>query len=116
MKNLHQSTKDHEILFYDRSSEDEQLLIMPLLRKTKTFFFMITTHEPLHLDKWRIQKYEHGGRFKVNIYVLLYEQCSWSVSIRQMKFCTLKDRDHTYKLHLNLLFDGAFEYGGISIF
>jgi hypothetical protein len=35
MQNLHQSTWDHEILYYDRSSEDEQLLIRQFLRETK---------------------------------------------------------------------------------
>jgi hypothetical protein len=31
MQNLHQSTWDHEILYTDRSSKDEQLLIRPFL-------------------------------------------------------------------------------------
>jgi hypothetical protein len=35
MQNLHQSTWDHEILYADRSSKDEQLLIRPFLSKTK---------------------------------------------------------------------------------
>jgi hypothetical protein len=35
MQNLHQSTWDHEILYTDRSSKDEQLLIRPFLSKTK---------------------------------------------------------------------------------
>jgi hypothetical protein len=32
---LHQTMWDYEILYADRSSKDEQLLIRPLLRKTK---------------------------------------------------------------------------------
>jgi hypothetical protein len=64
MQDLHQSTWDHEILYTDRSSNDEQLLIGPFLSKTKkyehggrlnvkihSFFYVETTHEPLHLDK-----------------------------------------------------------------
>jgi hypothetical protein len=35
MQNLHQSTWDHEILYADRSSEDEQIVIRPALRETK---------------------------------------------------------------------------------
>jgi hypothetical protein len=35
MQNLHQSTWDHEILYTDRSSKDEQLLIRQFLSKTK---------------------------------------------------------------------------------
>jgi hypothetical protein len=50
MQNLHQSTWDHEILYTDKSSKDEQLLIRPFLSKTK--------------------KYEHGGRLNVKIHIL----------------------------------------------
>jgi hypothetical protein len=35
MQNLHQSTWDRGILYTDRSSNDEQLLIRPFLSKTK---------------------------------------------------------------------------------
>jgi hypothetical protein len=54
---------DHEILYSDRSSDDEQLLIRTFLWKTKNmnmagswylksvFYFMVTTYEPLHLDE-----------------------------------------------------------------
>jgi hypothetical protein len=45
---LHQSIWDHKILYAGTSSEDEQLLMRQLLRKI----------------------YEHGGRFKVKIYIL----------------------------------------------
>jgi hypothetical protein len=35
MQNLHQSTWDYAILYAERSSEDEQLLIGPHLRESK---------------------------------------------------------------------------------
>jgi hypothetical protein len=35
MQSLHQSTWEHEILYTDRSSKDEQLLTRPFLSKTK---------------------------------------------------------------------------------
>jgi hypothetical protein len=35
MQNLHHSTWDHKILYADRSLEDEQLLIRPLLQESK---------------------------------------------------------------------------------
>jgi hypothetical protein len=35
MQNLHHSTWDHEILYTDRSSKDEQLLMRPFLSKIK---------------------------------------------------------------------------------
>jgi hypothetical protein len=53
---------DHKILYTNRSSEDEQLLIRPLLRESKNthksgswklkfaFYFIDRTHELLHLD------------------------------------------------------------------
>jgi hypothetical protein len=50
----------HGILYADRLSKDEQLLIRSLLRETKnggrlkltfTFCFMERTHKPFHLDK-----------------------------------------------------------------
>jgi hypothetical protein len=62
--NLHQSMWIHEILYTDRSSKDEQLLMRPFLSKTKStnmaaswmlkfiVCFVEITHEPLHLDKW----------------------------------------------------------------
>jgi hypothetical protein len=64
MQNLHESTWDHTILYADRSLKDEQLLITSLLQESKNmnvascsnlkfiFYFMETTHEPLHLLKW----------------------------------------------------------------
>jgi hypothetical protein len=68
MQNLHQSTWDHQILYTDKSSKDEQPLIRPFLSKTKNtnmaavwmlkfiVCFVETTHEPLHLDKWTLDK------------------------------------------------------------
>jgi hypothetical protein len=35
MQNLHQSTWEHAILYTDKSSEDEQLVMTPFLSKTK---------------------------------------------------------------------------------
>jgi hypothetical protein len=59
MQKLHQSTWDHEMLYADRSSEEEQLLKKPKNRNMAgfwmlkfTFHFRKTIHEPLHLDKW----------------------------------------------------------------
>jgi hypothetical protein len=71
IKNFHQLTWDHEILYADRASECEQILIRPLSRETKNtnivggwhlkyeFNFIERTHEMLHLDKrglvqWKI--------------------------------------------------------------
>jgi hypothetical protein len=60
---LHQSTQNHEIVYSDRSSEYEQILIRSLLRKTKDtnmadgsvlkliFCSAEKTHEPLYLDE-----------------------------------------------------------------
>jgi hypothetical protein len=74
MWNFHQSTWDQNILYANRCSEDEQLLLRQFLWKIKnmnmagswslkfTFCFMETTHELLHLDKrslvqWKIMTY-----------------------------------------------------------
>jgi hypothetical protein len=68
MQNLHQSMWDHEILYANSSSDAGQLLSRPLLQETKNtnmagcwrfkyiFYFMETTHEPLHL---RHMKFVH---------------------------------------------------------
>jgi hypothetical protein len=57
---------EHEIVYTDRSSKDEQLLMRPFLSETKNtnmtaswmlkfiVCFVETTHEPLHLDKWTL--------------------------------------------------------------
>jgi hypothetical protein len=61
-------TWDHEVLYADRSSKDGQLLIRPLLRKTKytntacglilifRVCFVETTHKAFHLDKGRFER------------------------------------------------------------
>jgi hypothetical protein len=62
MKNLHHSTWDHRMLYAGRSLEVEQLLIRPLMQKTKNtnmvggwylklIFFMVIAHEPLRLEQ-----------------------------------------------------------------
>jgi hypothetical protein len=53
-QNLHQSTWDHEILYADRSSKEEQLFI-------KTIYVIN-------------QKYERGGRLKVKFQILFSEE------------------------------------------
>jgi hypothetical protein len=59
MQNLHQSTWDHEILYTDRSSKDEQLLTIFVKNK----------------------KYEHGGRLSVKIHSLFCGDNSWTVHL-----------------------------------
>jgi hypothetical protein len=66
IQNLHQSTWDHEILYTDRYSKVEQLLMRAFLSKTKNtnmaavwmlkfiVCFVETTHELLHFDKWTL--------------------------------------------------------------
>jgi hypothetical protein len=95
MQNVHQSMWDHGILYSDRPSEDEQLLLRPLLWKTKntnmaggwnlkfTLGFMETTHEPLHL--------------------------------RQIKFGTVKDVPKSI-IWIIILFDKAFKLGNGATF
>jgi hypothetical protein len=67
MQNLHQSTMEHKILYSDKSSEEEQLLIRSFLRKK--------------------EKYEHTGcmKFKINTLPVT------------LKLGTMKDSAHTYK-------------------
>jgi hypothetical protein len=72
MQNLHQSTWDHEILYTDRSSNDEQLLMKPVLSETKNtnmaaiwmlkfiVCFVEATHKPLHFGIVR----DHGRTYK----------------------------------------------------
>jgi hypothetical protein len=84
MQNLHQSTWDHEILYTDRSSKDEQLLIRPFLSKTK--------------------KYEHGGRLNVKIRSSFCGDNSWTVALRQTNFGIVRDHGYTYKFYLSHYF------------
>jgi hypothetical protein len=85
MQNLHYSTWDHDILYTDRSSKDEHLLIRPFLSKTKT-------------------KNEHGGHFNVKIHNLFCGDNSWTVALRQMNFGIVRDHGHAYKFYLNHYF------------
>jgi hypothetical protein len=98
MKNLYQSTWDHEILYCDKSSKDKQLLVMQLLRKPKNtnmagdwkfkyiFYFMERTYEPLYLlGKWRFVQRK------------------------------IKDIPTSF-IWITIFIDGAFEYGGGSTF
>jgi hypothetical protein len=72
MQNLHQPTRNQEMLCAVRSSKDEQLLRRQFLLKK--------------------QEYERGGRLNVKIYVLNYGDNWWTVAlVRQMKFGTKKD-------------------------
>jgi hypothetical protein len=97
VQNLRQSTWGHNILYADRSSEDEQLSITPLVRESKntnmaggwmlkfTFYFMGSTHELSHLDNW--------------------SSVPWKIMDVPTSF-----------VWTIIFFDGAFEYGGISKF
>jgi hypothetical protein len=80
IQNLHQLTRDHEILYADRSSEDEQRLIWTLLRESK--------------------KYEHDWQLKFKIHILFCGDNSWAVALKQTKFGTMKDRGPSYKFYL----------------
>jgi hypothetical protein len=75
MQNLNQSTWDHEILYADRSSGDEKLLIRPFFPDT--------------------QKYEYGGWLKFKMYTLFYGHNSRTVALRQTTFGAMKDHKHT---------------------
>jgi hypothetical protein len=95
MQNLHQSMWDDIILYSNRYLEDEQILIRPLLWKSKnmnmvdiwqlklTFYFMESTHELLYLVKW---SFVH-----------------WKIMDIPTGF-----------IWIIIFFDGALEYGSIS--
>jgi hypothetical protein len=38
-------------------------------------------------DHFCEKKYEHGGRLKVKINILFCGENSWTVALRQLKFC-----------------------------
>jgi hypothetical protein len=61
-----------------------------ILRRWTTFYKTTFT---------RFQKYERGRRLKVKIHILFYGENSWTVTLRQTKFCALKDHGHTYKFY-----------------
>jgi hypothetical protein len=84
MQNLYHSTWDHKILYADRSLEDVQLLISPLLRESKnmnmagssklefTFYFMERTHELLHLVKWSFVHWKAMDIPKSFIWIIIF--------------------------------------------
>jgi hypothetical protein len=76
---------DHEILYAERA-EDEQLLIRPLL--------------------WKTKKYERGGRLKIRIIFFFYGDSLWTVAriVRQIKFVTVK----VSLTHVQVLFKSLF--------
>jgi hypothetical protein len=61
----------------DRKRE-KQLLVTSILRKAKNL--ILRAVENLNSP-----------------HILFYGENSWTVALRQMKFCTLKDDTHTYK-------------------
>jgi hypothetical protein len=83
MQNFHQLTWDHKILYTDRSSKDEQLLINHFCKN---------------------KKYEHSDRLNVKIHSLFCGDNSWTVALRQMNFGIVRDLGHTYKFYLNHCF------------
>jgi hypothetical protein len=83
MQNLHQSTWGHKILYTDRSSKDEQLLIKPFLLKIKNTNIRVTN---------------------VKIHTLFCGDNSWTDALRQMNFGVVKDNRHTYKFYFNYYF------------
>jgi hypothetical protein len=60
------------------------------------------------------QKYECGGRLK-NKNKICYGGNSSSLNLRQMKFGTIRDHGHTYKLYLYHFCKG-FKYGDGTTF
>jgi hypothetical protein len=59
------------------------------------------------------QNHEHGGRLQVKIHVLFYADNSWTVSLRQINFGTVKYHVQTYKIFIFIIIfrDKAFKYG-----
>jgi hypothetical protein len=94
-QNLHQSMWVHNILYADRYLEDEQILIRPLWRESKsmnmadgwklkfTFYIMDRSQEPLNLVKW---SFVH-----------------WKIMGMPASF-----------ISTTIFFNGAFEHGSIS--
>jgi hypothetical protein len=68
MQNLHHWTWDHDILYADRSLENEQRLIKPFFEK----------------------KYEREGRLEVKSHILFHEDNSRTDALRQMKYVRIK--------------------------
>jgi hypothetical protein len=78
MQNLRQSEGDHEILYANRPSKDDQFLTR-LFKKNN--------------------KYECGGRLKFKTHILFYgdNKRTFTLAVRQIQFGKLKDYGHTYK-------------------
>jgi hypothetical protein len=90
-QNLCQSTWDHEILYDDRPSKDEQLLMRLLL--------------------WRTKKY-NGGWLKVKIYILFYGDNSWTIALQKWSLVQWKITDiPTSFIWIIIFFYRAFEHG-----
>jgi hypothetical protein len=82
MQNLNQLMWDHEILYVDRSSEDEQLSTRQLFRKTK--------------------KTNMAGSWNLKC-TYCFMGNSWTIALRQTKFGTVKDHGRSY-----ILFESLF--------
>jgi hypothetical protein len=86
------STWDHEILYTDRSSKDEQILIISFSSKTKNTNMTAV---------WMLK-----------FIVLFCGDNSWTVTLRQMNFGIVRDHRHTYKFYLDHYFVWRrFKYG-----
>jgi hypothetical protein len=84
IQTLYQSTWDHETWYADRSSKDKQLLIRPLL--------------------WKSKNTNMAGSWKLKFTLHFMERTHELLHLRQMTCCTLKDHGHAYNLHLNRYF------------
>jgi hypothetical protein len=78
MKNLHQSTWDHGILYADRSLKYGQLLTRPCFSKTKNMNVVAD---------WKLK------------FIFFYGDNSWTVAVSQMKFGVVENHGHTYKFY-----------------
>jgi hypothetical protein len=100
------------IIFFNRPFEYGDGGIFKLLRWIQNLQLSRWDHNILYRG-WttfnkttfvRILKFEHYGQLKFKLHILLYGENSWTIALRQMKFCTLKDHGHTYKFYLNHYF------------
>jgi hypothetical protein len=61
----------------------------------------------------KYEKYERGGRQKVNIIFRFTEPSHELLHLEKIKFGAVEDHRHTCEFYLNLiLFDETFKYGG----
>jgi hypothetical protein len=56
------------------------------------------------------QKYARGWRFNMKIRILFYGDNSWTVTLRQVKFGTVRDHRHIYKFLIFILRGECFKY------